>query len=716
MKRLIRFLSLGLIGTMAVTSLTGCKLNIMDDATKYPLVSALTTQEVVDFYAEALKYDSVITKNLDVQQTTYELKDVSDDKKSKLTDLQSKAETILGNMEYEYSKENAAIVSEDTFNYIKSYLNGNKLTNGEIKSVQGALGYYFVDVDYDVTSRSIGTFTQKTSLMGINGAFVQDPYDGIDKIDSTFLSTAVDKLNNYYAENKINKQASFDESSGVFTETETDGIIDNSVVVENTGSETDTADMTDEEIPQASMDDLLDNEADESVADTEESEETSTTDEETTEESGETTEDEIVDTTQGVSYTTMSSDDRVCKINVEEFNNVVGSSHKNAAYMPTLSEVYNIPSNEGTIGGIGIYPSGGNGLGLFGFDRSQISGTLTLRYVFKDTVDGSGDMIGVNIYPSNETINTGFTSADSNVMIPEFLRTEFEKILERADRANIDFILPSLLGGNIYNDMGFAVLRGYEHNSVNLLKQMSTIRQVMARDSENNSYLLEVETTRIEGPKDVDCYGTYRDKSYVVIQQQGDKFIITDWMRMSRQTVDEPSINPDSATEKRLVALNLSGEVQDSQKKAIKSLLTDWYNSGTYRVLNGPKDVSYKGQTVTVEKGMYDCFNSDTTMLSSDDKEYMNSQVRTLLTKYGSDVNATFTGTVTEWIGGYDNQAEFTTEELISYDGRSTGEYMTVYYLVSSIEGDWVIDERTVLNQQTVEGNDLTDIQSRIAK
>lgn len=715
MKRLIRFLSLGLIGTMTVTSLTGCNLNIMDDATKYPLVSALTTQEVVDFYAEALKYDSVITKNLDVQQTTYELKDVSDDKKSKLTDLQSKAETILGNMEYEYSKENAAIVSEDTFNYIKSYLNGNKLTNGEIKSVQGALGYYFVDVDYDVTSRSIGTFTQKTSLMGINGAFVQDPYDGIDKIDSTFLSTAVDKLNNYYAENKINKQASFDESSGVFTETETDGVIDDSAFVEDTGSETDTAGMTDEEIPQASMNDLLDD-ADESVADTEESEETSTADEETTEESGETTEDEIVDTTQGVSYTTMSSDDRVCKINVEEFNNVVGSSHKNAAYMPTLSEVYNIPSNEGTIGGIGIYPSGGNGLGLFGFDRSQISGTLTLRYVFKDTVDGSGDMIGVNIYPSKETINTGFTSADSNVMIPEFLRTEFEKLLERADRANIDFILPSLLGGNIYSDMGFAVLRGYEHNSVNLLKQMSTIRQVMARDSENNSYLLEVETTRIEGPKDVDCYGTYRDKSYVVIQQQGDKFIITDWMRMSRQTVDEPSINPDSATEKRLVALNLSGEVQDSQKKAIKSLLTDWYNSGTYRVLNGPKDVSYKGQTVTVEKGMYDCFNSDTTMLSSDDKEYMNSQVRTLLTKYGSDVNATFTGTVTEWIGGYDNQAEFTTEELISYDGRSTGEYMTVYYLVSSIEGDWVIDERTVLNKQTVEGNDLTDIQSRIAK
>lgn len=715
MKRLIRFLSLGLIGTMTVTSLTGCNLNIMDDATKYPLVSALTTQEVVDFYSEALKYDSVITKNLDVQQTTYELKDVSDDKKSKLTDLQSKAETILGNMEYEYSKENAAIVSEDTFNYIKSYLNGNKLTDGEIKSIQGALGYYFVDVDYDVTSRSIGTFTQKTSLMGINGAFVQDPYDGIDKIDSTFLSTAVDKLNTYYAANKINKQASFDESSGVFTETETDGIIDNSAVVDDTGSEIDTTDMTDEEIPQASMNDLLDDEA-ESVEGTEESDEALTTDEETTEETGETAEDEIVDTTQGVSYTTMSSDDRVCKINVEEFNNVVGSSHKNAAYMPTLSEVYNIPSNEGTIGGIGIYPSGGNGLGLFGFDRSQISGTLTLRYVFKDTVDGSGDMIGVNIYPSNETINTGFTSADSNVMIPEFLRTEFEKLLERADRANIDFILPSLLGGNIYNDMGFAVLRGYEHNSVNLLKQMSTIRQVMARDSENNSYLLEVETTRIEGPKDVDCYGTYRDKSYVVIQQQGDKFIITDWMRMSRQTVDEPSINPDSATEKRLVALNLSGEVQDSQKKAIKSLLTDWYNSGTYRVLNGPKDVNYKGQTVTVEKGMYDCFNNDTTMLSSDDKEYMNSQVRTLLTKYGSDVNATFTGTVTEWIGGYDNQAEFTTEELISYDGRSTGEYMTVYYLVSSIEGDWVIDERTVLNQQTVEGNDLTDIQSRIAK
>jgi hypothetical protein len=113
---------------------------------------------------------------------------------------------------------------------------------------------------------------------------------------------------------------------------------------------------------------------------------------------------------------------------------------------------------------------------------------------------------------------------------------------------------------------------------------------------------------------------------------------------------------------------------------------------------------------------MYDCFDSDTTMLSSDEYEYMNSLLRNKLIKYGTSTPATMTGTVTSWIGGYDNQAEFMTEELITYSGTNTGYYAQVYYLVSKMNDVWVIDERTVIDDREVTGSDLDSIKSRLGQ
>jgi len=739
MMNIKKVLTLGLAGIIAVTSMTGCGASVGGDVTKYPLVPALTEQEVIDFYAEALKYDSVITKNLEVHETTYVEKEVSEAKKEKVLTLYGQAETILSGMEYEYSVENAKIMSSDTFNYIKGYLNGNTLDNPTVSGVTGALGYYFVDVEYTISEGNIGTFTQKTPLLGINGAFVKNAYDA-DTIDTAFLSSSFEKLNEYYATNKIPKTVTFDINTGEVTQknelvinSSTDEIITDYNFIDNTYGDTG---ILDTEIPQTGIDKINNNNVTEentgsSLEDLINTEDTTEVGvdgnlEDETVINGEITDGELITIPNETPVTvepiitdnpvSFISSARTCPIDVQLFNRIIGSSYKSVAYMPALSEVYNIPQPSGLIQGIGIYPSGGNGLGIFGFDRSQLSGTVKLRYVFKDTVDGSGDIIGVNVYPKLEKINTGFTTSDSNVIIPDFLMLEFEKLIERADRAEIDCLLASLIGGSIYEDMGYGVLTGYNHNYSNLLKNMSTIRQVIARDNEENAYLLEIETTRIEGPIDVDSYGTYRDKSYIVIQQKGNEFVITDRVRMSRQITSEPSITPDSSIEKRLVALNLSGEVSDYEKTAVNELLRAWYDSGTYRVLNGPKTINYKGQDVNVEKGMYDCFNNDVSMLTTDDKEYMNSEVRSLLIKYGTNVNAIYTGTVTEWMGGYENQVELTTEELIQYEGRNEGIYMQVYYLVSRMGQEWVIDERTVLDKKEVAGSDLNDIASRISQ
>jgi hypothetical protein len=85
--------------------------------------------------------------------------------------------------------------------------------------------------------------------------------------------------------------------------------------------------------------------------------------------------------------------------------------------------------------------------------------------------------------------------------------------------------------------------------------------------------------------------------------------------------------------------------------------------------------------------------------MSQEDKDYLVSKLQTQLTRYGADITSIYNGQITEWIGGYENQVEFTTEEFIYYKAKGTGQYMQVYYLVSVNHDEWVIDERQVLNE-----------------
>ena len=414
--------------------------------------------------------------------------------------------------------------------------------------------------------------------------------------------------------------------------------------------------------------------------------------------------------------TAAPTQNRAPLIDAEEFNNIAGSSAANSAYMPKLSMVFQAPPADSNISGIGIYPSGDGGLKQFGFNRSQMKGTLTLRYVFKSDVINPSALLGVNIYPVSSEIVSGIDTNTNNVTVPDFLMTEFSELIERSDRAIADTDLTALMSGSLYTDSGMAVLTGYESQHVNLLRNMSTIRRVIARDTTHNTYLLEVETIRQEGSKGSDVYGTYRDKDYVAVAQIGNKFVITDSICMSRQMTSEPAINPDSAVTKRLVALNLAGPVTDTSKAGITELLGDLYKASTLRVLNGPKDVTVNGQKTTIARGMYDCFDSDTGMLAADKKEYINSTIRGLLVAQGVDTDATYDGVVTQWIGGASNQAELTTEEVITYKGKSTGHYMQVYYLVSNMGDKWVIDDMKVMSSEDKTGTELQQIVNRISK
>jgi hypothetical protein len=739
-KTVTRFLAL-----LTATSLcaTGCGSIVGEDVASYQLDTPLTQQEVIDYYAKALDYDAVINKNVTVHETSYVTQEIEGEKAERLKSLTEQCEALLGQDEYEWTEENQKLLSEDTFNYIKATLDNDVLSNGKIQDIT------------DVSPKTIGEFNSLTTYAGIDGIFYSNA-DGTYSVDDSYLLYIANTLNEYYSENKIMKNATYDMNTQILNVEDgvspsysktvlsqsnlgRDTSVDNSYDWYSDDTSSDYSDDTYSDDYSSDNSESVLNLPGDTTEDAEVSTLESTDETQSTEATTEGTEATAVDSdltstetsntdtsttvdaysslTTENTYASVVDADRQIQFDVSLVNEVAGSSTRQRATIPELSLVYNFPESEGEISGYGIANSGGDGLRIFGLDRSKIQGTATLRYVFKDDVNGTGDILGMNIYVTEENITNGATLSDSAVLLPEFLQTELEKVVERSDRCIVNCDIAGLMGGSLYMDMGVGVLRSYKEQSTGTQKYMSTIRQILGRDTANNAYLLELETTTIEGARDVDCYGTYKDRGYMVIQQQGNKFVIVDYLRVSRTMTSEPPINPDSTIEKRLVALNLAGEIPDDSKSDITDLMSSLYTAGTNRLLRGPKDITVNGQTVTIEKGLYDCFQDDTDILDTETLEYDISKLKNALLKHGTEVNPVYSGTITEWIGGYDNQAEFTTEELISYAGREDTYYMQVYYLVSKLNDKWVIDERTVLDEEEVtDASTIESIKSRVGQ
>ena len=620
-------ITIGLLSSIMV-SIAGCG---SVDVMKLDLVPQLTENEVVDYYKKALEYDTIVSKNLDVKETTFNVKECGEDKKVILSDMVDKVQGVLGGMDYPVdNKEIGKLITENNYHYIKAFLDDKVLINARKVNYNQAIGFYFVDVEYDVLASETGFYKPEASLLGINGAFKKD-LDGNDLIDTTFLEGAVRIMNRTYVDNKENTVLSFD------AETKRLNV------------------QTDEE--------------------------------------------ETKDKTKYVDKT------RISDIDIRTFNDKGGSSIKQSAYMPELNLVYAKPTNTGLISGNGLYPGGNGGLREFGFTREKYKGTCKLRYVFKDSEFNTNEIEPVNVYPIDLEMVNG-VSQINNPNVPDFVYGELEKLIERYDRAVCNGDITSLMYGEICPDIGKAVLAGYDNNFTNLQKNMSTIRSVLARG--DNTYLLNVETFRQEGPIGSNSYGNYRDNHYITVEQVGTNFYITDDILMNRKMVKEPNINEDSAIIKRLVALNLSGEVSESNRNSINGLMDNFYKACSSRKLTVTEDEIKKeeyikapdGTDVTV--GIYDCFNDDVSLLSSTRKEYITGQIKERLVRYGTNVASYHNGVVTEWLGGADRQVEFTTEELVTYEGRNEAVYLQVYYLVSNMNDKWVIDEVNIIEEEVL--------------
>ena len=137
-----KILSLIIAVCLMASMLSGCGLTVKtNDATKIPLTPALTQQEVLDYYAKALDYDTVVSRNVEPHVNNYVTSPVTDKSTLERINLMlNTTEAYLGLDKYIETDESSRYLKESMYHYIRAMLNDNTLTRVEVVSAEQALG------------------------------------------------------------------------------------------------------------------------------------------------------------------------------------------------------------------------------------------------------------------------------------------------------------------------------------------------------------------------------------------------------------------------------------------------------------------------------------------------------------------------------------------------------------------------------------------------
>lgn len=631
--------------TMAlVIGLSGCKQSV-DNIRSIQYEAWAQEADVMDYYTQAMSYKTVTKRTTEVQKVTYETSKVAEDTENSLV-------TAVNAIQAELAAEDwrpGFHVGSQTHQYIKYLLDDKVLTATGKRNIETALGYFFVDIEYNMAPQTEATFTDSSKFVGIGGAFTND-YKGTIELDSDYMAQANQRVLTYCQEN---------------------GVLPGPLVMPDGHS----------------------------------------------------------------------SMVRKSFYDIGLYNKVAGTSQKQSSFMPPLRMVVAPAQATGNLSGYGLFPQGKFDMTDFGYDRTKLSGALTLRYVFKqnlsdptkvefktvyctgytlgnmipgqgqtfsqqakdkvdtdkELVDADGEAVNEeNLNHASEFEEKAKEDAKNLLMVPEFIQVEIEKLVERSDRALSNGDLQAMLSGDIYADVGIGYLSGLYNNNVYGRRHMSNVEGYLARTG--NKYLIDVETTVQENPKGTEQIGQYKSKAYMVVEQTGLEFIIKDYVVYDFLMTVEPQINVDSSTMKQLASANLTGTIPDTAKAEIQELLGKLYYVSTDRDLDG----------------MYSCFDSDTGIVSGHEYEYMNSTLRGWLTKQGISTPTTYHGQVSEFMGGSSEQAELVAEELITYEGKPTAQYMQTYYLVSHYGNEWVIDNMKAIDLQDISAEEAQNVLNRM--
>ena len=734
-----RCLSLAVLSSLLVT---GCS---SFDYSKIQYQPFLTRQEVVDYYANQMSYDSIV-KRTAVRTNKIEWNKVPEDIQDKLWQETTKVLTTYQlNDGYEgemtrYVHDNLKLTLDDLV--LSAPDGGFSYTEAESR------GYYFVTVYFTTQLNTQGSLKGEANYIGVNGAIIDGTSDGVEEVpvlDTNFMNASLAKINEYRVKNhldpypdygsaftnnaveQVQEQQDTSDAEGNAIVENTEDSISNEEVINQTAIPNkkyiasslifvnsrktassmakkrkpvtnQTEESTTETVEESQLEDSI------SSADTEtmESSETEPLTDSALSTETENTGYSYVDNSEDAINDSYANNVRQLLYDVKLFNKVVGSSHEQMACVPYVSMVYNPVEPQGSLSGYGIFSEGAYGLKDFGYDRTKYgTGTMKITFVFKQNPQRR-DRFDYSYCYINE-YKTNISLEDKDVTQSSYIDGMLDVVIERADRAFSNKDSAGLMSKEIYepSDLG---LRELElRNSSNVLAYMT--KRVKTLDRKNKEYLVELERTSELSPKGLGTTARYKDKYYAVIRQDGVEFKINDIVWVSRDIERIPEPNSDDSIIRRLTSLNLSGDVSEQAKIDIN----DMFKKLSMGVNEKRREDSV-GEDGKPVYGVYGRFDSDTSLLSTEKSEYLKSKLTTRLNRFGSDKNWNLNIRVAEWLGGYNDQVELETEELYTYEGLDKGIYVKNYYLVSHYGKEWVIDDIIAIEENEVSGAELEQL------
>lgn len=672
-----------------IFSLTGCSTvsNVVGNITGgqvelaalgLPNQDFSSKQEIMDYYAEAMKYaNTSVRKAVGDDEIGYNNIEPNSETWNKL--ISNYQKTII-----EHNKISDYEMTDGLHDYFKVFADQMVLSNSTVKRAKESGGYYYLTIEFSVNPNQIGTFNNRANYLGLDGVIVRDYYN-MDTIDSIYLRTLLNKANDYRLAlkqplfpNYEDGQTDLEVPEVPETEPET---VDNSIDTPEIGDDTGTVDGTEDTNTDTNTDIPSETIPQETQPVQQEDTSNQSSESDTMQLDG-----ELLANVRRLTYDTA----QIAKL--------AGSSQEQISYMPDINMVYNVANTEGELNGFGLYQEGLAGLTSFGYDTTQDSSKLIATFVFQQNELNPDEMnysfMFINSFENSNPTLQSSTFTEKTITVPEFLNTQLGMLIENIDRAINNKDVASLMGNEILDDDGLGLRYAAYGKSSDIVTFSTNIKRIAERT--DRTYLLELERTVEDSPKNAGAVAQYRDVYYAVVRQDGTYFKLNDIILVKRELTKSPVIEAESATIRRLVALNLSGEVNDNTKLDIQN--------GVIKSLSD--NLSNKNL------GFYDCFETDTTLLSQERREYLQSKLVGVANAKGYDIRINWKIVPTEWIGGYDTQVEFTTKEFIDYEGENAGTYMENYYLVSHYGTEWLIDDIVTMKEELVEGDRYNQLAS----
>lgn len=719
MKRKLKTItSLGLVSVMA---LSGCSATY--DYSNIPDQQPLTKQEVIDYYAKEMSYDTIVSRSIKKKDSINWNNVPSVVAENLWASTQSAIE--LHQLNAGYSGE----MSPSVHDWLKLSIDDLVLTRKDGQWTYTSLesqGYYFVTVPFDTHLNSAGTMKNEANYLGINGVIIQDENEN-PKIDTSFLTSALKEMNAYREIQGLKPYETFGVDLNYVQETQP--------TVEETLPETD-----------AEGNAILGRDDETTTAEGETQETTTQAETETVPETlgdfGNNRNEYTPQTTQASEdspYNNMYANNvesRKLPYDVVDFNNKVGTSKEQLAAVPHLGMIYNPVNANGDLSGYGVYQGGSYGLRDFGYSRDDYpGGTMEITFVFKQDPDEREKLnysyCYINSYDSGINLTTTHKESVINddgvaeeidvpdeVVVSADINEEIDKVIERADRAINNRDTAALMSKDIFEGSDIGIKYAVWRNSTNVLTYMTKrVRTIARNETDSRMYLVELERTTEESPKGFGNTGKYKDRLYAVIRQQGQKFRINDIILASRELERIPEPDVDSSIVRRLTSLNLSGEVTEEAQEEIKDMMATFY----YSIHMGNRTDVKKNGNIEIKDGVarygfYDRFDKDAALLNSDKREYLQTQIVARKVKETLKYPASMMGNIDQFLGGYNDLVEFTTQELYGYDALDRGVYVKNYYLVSHYGTEWVIDDVVVMEEREVSGEEFQALKAQIGE